>query len=140
MRARILPFLALTAAVAALAATSACGAGGETPAQAAGRGANGGGAAPVPVAIAKVEQKSMPLDISVIGTAEAYSNVAVHAQVTGQLTSVGFKEGDDVQQGQVLFTLDRRPLEGALAQAEAQLARDTAQANQAKSTAARYQD
>jgi len=82
----------------------------------------------------------MPLAISVIGTAEAFSNVAVRAQLTGALTSVNFKEGDDVKEGQALFTLDRRPLEGALQQAQATLERDTAQANQAKSTAARFQD
>ena len=75
-----------------------------------------------------------------IGTAEASSNVSVRAQITGSLTSVNFREGDDVTKGQVLFTLDRRPLEGALQQAEATLQRDTAQAAQAKSTAARFQD
>ena len=119
--------------------TAACSAGGETPAQAAG-GGRGGGTPAVPVATAKVEQKSMPLALTVIGTAEAYSNVAVHAQITGSLTSVNFKEGDDVTKGQVLFTLDRRPLEGALQQAQATLARDMAQSAQAKSTSARYQD
>lgn len=118
--------------------TAACSAGGETPAQAAGGGR--GGAPTVPVATAKVEQKSMPLALNVIGTAEASSIVAVHAQITGSLTSVNFKEGDDVMKGQVLFTLDRRPLEGALQQAQATLARDTAQAAQAKSTAARFED
>jgi len=114
-----------------------CSAGGETPAQAAGAR---GSAPVVPVATAKVEQKSMPLALAVIGTAEASSIVAVHAQITGLLTSVNFKEGDDVTKGQVLFTLDRRPLEGALQQAQATLVRDTAQAAQAKSTAARYDD
>jgi membrane fusion protein, multidrug efflux system len=119
----------------------ACSASGDTPAQAAGGGGGRGGGAPaVPVATAVVEQKSMPLAISVIGTAEAFSNVAVRAQITGALTSVNFKEGDDVKEGQALFTLDRRPLEGALQQAQATLERDTAQANQAKSTAARFQD
>ena len=117
-------------------AAAACSPGGETPAQAAGSR----GAPAVPVATAKVEQKSMPLALTVIGTAEASSNVAVHAQITGSLTSVNFMEGDDVTKGQVLFTLDRRPLEGALAQAQATLARDMAQSAQAKSTAARFQD
>ena len=64
----------------------------------------------------------MPLEIAVIGSGEAYSIVAVHAQITGELTSVNFKEGDDVSEGQVLFTLDRRPLEAALQQAQANLA------------------
>src|SRR5204862_294986 len=71
---------------------------------------------------------------------EAYSNVAVRAQTTGELISVNFKEGDDVRKGQVLFTLDRRPLEAALAQAEANLSRDIAQAQNARAQAARVQD
>src|SRR5688572_21685945 len=117
--------------------TAGCSAGGEAPAEAAGGGR--GGPPAVPVATAKVEQKSIPLALSVIGTAEASSNVAVRSQITGSLMSVNFKEGDDVVKGQVLFTLDRRPLEGALQQAEATLQRDTAQLAQAKSTAARFQ-
>ena len=112
--------LGAVAAILLTLGTAACSAGGETPAQAA--GARGGGAAAVPVATAKVEQKSIPLALTVIGTAEASSNVAVRAQLTGSLTSVNFKEGDDVAKGQVLFTLDRRPLEGVLQQAEATLA------------------
>jgi multidrug efflux system membrane fusion protein len=103
-------------------------------------GGRGNQAAVVPVAVASVVQKSMPIEIRVIGSAEAYSTVAVHAQVTGQLTSVSFKEGDDVQQGQVLFSLDRRPLEAALQQAQANLERDLAQAANAESQAKRYQD
>jgi multidrug efflux system membrane fusion protein len=106
--------------------------------QAGGRG--GGQAAAVPITVAQVVQKPMPLDLRVIGTAEAFSTVAVRAQITGELTSVTFKEGDDVKKGQVLFTLDRRPLEAALQQAQANLARDAATAANAKAQAARYQD
>src|SRR5262249_40387505 len=98
------------------------------------------GAAPVPVTVAKVERKSMPLEILAIGTVEASSSVAVRSQITGELTSVNFKEGDDVAQGQVLFTLDRRPLEAALKQAEANLARDLAQAANAQAQARRAQE
>jgi multidrug efflux system membrane fusion protein len=94
----------------------------------------------VPVTVAAVVEKEMPVEIAVIGTAEAYSSVAVHAQITGELTSVNFQQGDDVQAGQVLFTLDQRPLEALLHQAEANLARDSAQAANAKASAARYQD
>jgi membrane fusion protein, multidrug efflux system len=82
----------------------------------------------------------MPIEIRVIGTAEAYSTVAVHAQITGQLTAVRFKEGDDVTKGQALFELDRRPLETALLQAQANLERDIAQAANAASQAKRYED
>src|SRR5436190_24208904 len=104
----------------------------------AGRG--GGPNTAVPVATATVTDKAIPLEIDVIGTVEAYSTVSVRAQLTGELTSVTFKEGDDVRKGQVLFTLDRRPLEAVLAQAQANLDRDLAQAANAKSQAQRYQD
>ena len=105
----------------------------------AGRGGGGQNAA-VPVATATVVEKPMPIDLTVIGTAEPFSTVSVRAQITGELTSVSFKEGDDVAKGQVLFALDRRPLEGALLQAQANLERDTAQAANAKSQAQRYLD
>jgi multidrug efflux system membrane fusion protein len=103
-----------------------------------GRGGGAGGA--VPVVVAEVVEKPMPLDIGVIGTVEAYSTVAVRSQITGQLTAVNFKEGEDVHQGQVLFVLDRRPLEGVLAQAEANLKKDLAQAANSKQQLQRYQD
>lgn len=122
----------------------ACSSGGATektppPASAAG-GRGGGGSSAIPVTAAPVVEKPMPLDIEAIGQGEAYSNVAVHAQITGELTSVNFKEGDDVKKGQVLFTLDRRPLEAALQQAVATLAHDEAQAVNAAQQMQRYQD
>ena|SRR5687768_4338035 len=102
---------------------------------------NPGPAAPaVPVTVDRVVEKEMPLDVNVVGTAEAFSTVAVRAQVTGELKVVNFKQGDDVREGQVLFTLDHRPLEAALHQAEANLARDTAQAANAKVIAQRMED
>jgi membrane fusion protein, multidrug efflux system len=132
-------YLVLCLQVVLASSLAGCAGGGGTPAEAAaGRTVTGGNA--IPVATAKVERRSMPLTIDVIGSAEASSTVAVRAQITGALTSVHFKEGDDVASGQVLFTLDRRPLEATLAQAQATLARDTAQATQAKASAARYQD
>jgi multidrug efflux system membrane fusion protein len=82
----------------------------------------------------------MPIEVRVIGSAEPHQTVAVRAQVTGQLTSVNFREGDDVTKDQVLFELDRRPLEAALQQAQANLARDTAQLTNAEAQAKRFQD
>ncbi len=102
-----------------------------------GRGAQQGA---VPVTVAPVVSKAMPIEIRVIGSVEPFSTVAVRSQITGQLTAVNFKEGDDVKQGQVLFSLDRRPLESALRQAEANLERDVAQAENAASQAKRYED
>jgi multidrug efflux system membrane fusion protein len=120
--------------------SAACSGSAQQQQQQGPRGGGGRGDQVVPVAVATVVQKSMPIDIRVIGTAEAYSTVSLHAQITGQLTSVTFKEGDDVRQGQVLFELDKRPLEAALQQAEANLQRDIAQAANARSQAKRYQD
>src|SRR5262245_61800470 len=122
--------------------TAACS-GGEAAngaAPATGGGGRGGQQGPVPVTISTVEQKSMPIEIRVIGTVEPYSTVAVRAQITGQLTKVAFREGDDVREGQLLFSLDRRPLEAALQQAQANLNRDLAQASNAEAQAKRYQD
>jgi membrane fusion protein, multidrug efflux system len=119
----------------------ACSSGPEASAQQPSTGGRGGGAQQaVPVTVAPVVAKAMPIDVRVIGTTEAFSTVAVHAQITGELTSVTFKEGDDVKKGQVLFTLDRRPLEAALSQAQANLARDQAGAVNARAQAVRYRD
>src|SRR5262245_54252773 len=130
-----------TVAAAASIGTLGCAAEDQAvaPAAASGRGGRGGGA-PVPVTIAPVINKSMPIEISVIGTAEPFSNVAIRSQITGQLEKVNFTEGDDVQQGQVLFTLDRRPLELALREAQANLDRDTARAENAALMTKRYED
>jgi membrane fusion protein, multidrug efflux system len=88
--------------------------------------------AATPVTTGPVVRKSMPLEASVVGTVEAYSTVSVRAQITGELTAVHFQQGDDVQAGQELFSLDRRPYEAALLQAQANLERDTAEAANAK--------
>ena len=119
-------------------AAAACTVGNQAAANAPPGG--GGGPAGVPVTIAPVVIKSMPVELRVIGTAEASSSVAIRAQVSGELTKVHFTEGDDVQEGQVLFTLDRRPYEASLRQAEANLQRDVAQAANARAQAQRLQD
>ncbi|HET7343701.1 MAG TPA: efflux RND transporter periplasmic adaptor subunit, partial [Methylomirabilota bacterium] len=87
---------------------------------------------PVPVAVAPVEKKPMPLQIQAIGTVEAYAVVSVRAQVGGELMRVHIKEGQDVRKGDLLFTIDPRSLEAALAQAEATLAKDRGQVQQAR--------
>ena len=117
--------------------------GGEAVSTTPAPGGRGGGPAAqpaVPVATTTVVQKSVPLTVQGIGTVIAASTVTVRAQVTGEMMSVHFIEGEEVQQGQILVTIDKRPLEAALAQAEAALARDIAQSANAKSQAARYQD
>jgi multidrug efflux system membrane fusion protein len=94
---------------------------------------------PVPVMAALVEQKDVPLQVHAIGAVEAYSMVAVKTQITGELTGVFFKEGEDVQKGQLIFTLDKRPLEADVRRAEGALARDEAQARNALGEQRRYE-
>jgi multidrug efflux system membrane fusion protein len=92
----------------------------------------------VPVTVADAVLKTVPLEVHVIGNVEAYSTVSVKSLVAGQLERVHFREGEDVKQGQVLFSIDRRPFEATLQQAEANLARDLAQQNLAQVQAKRY--
>jgi membrane fusion protein, multidrug efflux system len=99
-----------------------------------------GGGGTVPVTVGTVVQKTVPVDLRVIGSVEPASTVEIRSQITGQLQSIGFKEGDDVKQGDVLFNLDRRPLEAALKQAEANLQRDVAQSTNANVQAERLAD
>jgi multidrug efflux system membrane fusion protein len=94
---------------------------------------------PVPVRVATVVRRTVPLDVRVIGAGEAYSTVSIKAQVSGELVGVHFREGDFVKKGQLLFTIDRRPFDAALQQAEANLARDKAQATNARQQAQRYE-
>ena len=95
---------------------------------------------PVPVSVATAAQESFPIEVRAVGTAEASAVIQVRSQISGELIRVGFNEGADVQQGDLLFEIDPRPYEDALRLAEAALQRDTAglkqaQANEARDTA-----
>ena len=72
---------------------------------------------------------SSPIEIRAVGTAEASAVIQARSQVSGELVRVGFSEGADVQQGDLLFEIDPRPYEHALQLAEAALQRDTAVLN-----------
>lgn len=112
-----------------------------------------GGMPPVPVSVAVAAQESMPVQIRAIGTVEPASTVQIKSQVAGELLSVHFTEGRDVNKDDLLFEIDPRPYREALAQAEAavtkdraqqaqaqaNLARDTAQAKSAEADAYRYE-
>ena len=91
----------------------------------------------VPVSIAKAVQESVPADLRVVGTVEASAIVQVRSQVAGPLVRVAFTEGQNVNAGDLLFEIDRRPFEDALRQAEAAVNRDRAQINQMDATLAR---
>jgi multidrug efflux system membrane fusion protein len=85
-----------------------------------------------------VIQKTVPVQVRAIGNVEAYSTISVKSQIEGILTRVHFKEGQDVNKGDLLFTIDPRPYEAALKQAEANLAKDTAQLENARVEVTRY--
>lgn len=123
-----------------------------------GRG-RGDATAVVPVAVATVTRKDVPIDLDAIGNVEAYSTISVKAEVGGELTKVSFQEGDFVNKGDVLFSIDPRSLQAqldqaqaelgqaqanlvrdraALGQAQANLSRDTANQKYARSEASRY--
>lgn len=93
---------------------------------------------PVPVLAAKVVQRDVPHQLHEIGTVEAFESIAIKARVEGNLEAIGFKEGDFVKQDQLLFTIDPRPFAAALKQAQANLARDEANASQARTDEQRY--
>jgi len=93
----------------------------------------------VPVTVATAELKTMPIDLTAIGSADAYTSVSIKAQVNAVLEEVHIKEGQFVKKGDLLFTLDARPFQAALAQAEANLARDKAQAELNEVQARRYE-
>jgi len=93
---------------------------------------------PVPVTIATATQQTVPSVINAIGAVQPYSTVSVKAQVEGELTDVHFKEGQEVKQGDLLFTIDPRPFEARVAEAEANLARDVAKQEQAEAEEHRY--
>jgi len=127
--ARVILAVAVISASACSNKTSAAGAGAAGGGR--GRGGRGGGGDAV-VVTAKAFEKDVPVDIAAIGNVEAFAAISIRSQVTGQLQEIAFHEGDFVKAGQRLFTLDRRPFEAALAQAEANLARDKALLAQAE--------
>jgi len=94
--------------------------------------------ADVPVRVAKAGLQTMPVQVIAIGNVEAFASVSIKPLVSGALETIKFEEGQDVKKGRLLFTIDRRPFEAALAQAQAMLARDKATAANARLDAGRY--
>src|SRR5438067_5079901 len=123
-------------ALACLGLYGCAGSGNATPGTGKG-GKKGGGGGDVPVTVVKVERKDVPVDVQVIGNVEAYSTIAVKAQVGGILNKVSFQEGDYVKKNDLLFTIDARQLTAQLQQAKANLAKNTAQLRQAEANLAR---
>lgn len=120
---RLAGSLVLVAATALASAGCSDRAGGAPPAAA---------PAAVPVGVATVERKMVPLQVVTVGNVQAYTTVGVKSQIAGQITKVHFTEGREVKRGDPLFTLDPRPFEASLRQNEANVAKDVAQRRQAE--------
>jgi len=83
--------------------------------------------------VAAVQQRTVPVYLTALGTVTAYNTVVVNARVSGQLLRVNFREGQNVRKGQLLMEIDPAPYKAALDQAIGQLAKD--QANQSNMAA-----
>ncbi|HXO88687.1 MAG TPA: MdtA/MuxA family multidrug efflux RND transporter periplasmic adaptor subunit [Candidatus Acidoferrales bacterium] len=91
------------------------------------------------VGVSTVEKKDVPYYLSGLGSVTAFNTVTVHTRVDGQLMDVNFKEGQFVRAGDVLATIDSRPYQVALDQAQGQLSKDLASQADAKVDLGRYQ-
>lgn len=89
---------------------------------------------PVWVSISEAVSQDVPVYIDEIGTCTAYEIVSIRPQVSGQITKIHFTDGADLKKGDLLFTIDPRPYEAALKQAQASLAKSTAALALAKSS------
>jgi multidrug efflux system membrane fusion protein len=103
-----------------------------------GRGGNADGNARIPVAVTPAQRRDLPVYLDGLGSVEAFNTVTLKSRVDGQMMEVRFKEGQDVKKGDLLAIIDSRPYEVALAQAQANLAKDTAQLTDAKLNVDRY--
>jgi multidrug efflux system membrane fusion protein len=94
----------------------------------------------VPVSVAQVTFRTVPVRLRAIGNVEPYTTVAVKARIDGQIVAVHFKEGQEVRKGDTLFEIDRRPFEAQLAQAQATLGKDRALLDHANEQEKRYKE
>ena len=112
---------------------------GSSSASGAKKGMRPGGDGTVPVTVSKVVRKNVPIEIEAVGNVEAYLTVTVKSQANGEITQVLFHEGDFVKKGDQLFTIDPRPYQAQLNQAQANLTKDQAVLAQVQANLARDQ-
>lgn len=110
---------------------TSCGPGAAAP------GKSAGGPPVVPVVVGEVMKKDMPVVLPGIGNVRAFSEVSVKPRVSGQIAKVLFKEGQEVNEGDILLTIDPQPFEVALTQARARLAQAQSVAELAETRAGR---
>jgi membrane fusion protein, multidrug efflux system len=105
-----------------------------------GQGGPGGMGMKIPVAVAKAENRDMPVYLSGLGSVEAFNTVVVKSRIDGQLVDIKFREGQEVNKGDLLAVIDPRPYEVALSQAEATLYKDQSALKDAQLNLQRFED
>ena len=93
---------------------------------------------PVPVQVALVQQRTVPVALGALGTVTAYNTVTLNSRVSGQILRVNFREGQNVHKGELLLQIDPRPYQAALDQATGQLAKDEANLRNMEAESQRY--
>ncbi|KAA2211972.1 efflux RND transporter periplasmic adaptor subunit [Teichococcus oryzae] len=104
-----------------------------------GRRGGPGNGVPVPVTVAAAERRDLRLMLDALGTVQALNNITVRSQVSGTLTEVLFREGQEVKAGEILARIDDRTYAAALAQAVGKKNYDLAQLENARADLRRYQ-
>jgi multidrug efflux system membrane fusion protein len=95
---------------------------------------------PAPVTATAAISRDVPVYIDAVGKTVAQETVSIHPQLSGRITAIAFPDGADLKKGQILFTVDPRPFEAALHQAEANLAQKKAEADLAETELKRAED
>jgi membrane fusion protein, multidrug efflux system len=93
---------------------------------------------PVPVAVTEVQQSDVPINLSGLGQVQAFNEAMIRPQVSGQITSIDYSEGQLVQKGALLAQISPRPYQARLDQAKAMLAKDEAHVSNAEANLGRY--
>jgi membrane fusion protein, multidrug efflux system len=93
---------------------------------------------PIPISLATAQLTHFPVVLKGLGTAQAFNTVTVRSRVDGQIVKIAFREGQIIQQGDLLAQIDSRPYQAALDQAIAKKAQDDATLNNAKLDLQRY--
>src|SRR5260370_22818644 len=112
----------------------------QNPHASGGKKGAGRGAMTIPVAVATAEKRDLPVYLSGLGAVDAFNTVVVKSRIDGQLVDIKFREGQQVNEGDVLSVIDARPYEVALSQAEATLYKDQSALKDAKLNLQRFQD
>jgi membrane fusion protein, multidrug efflux system len=134
----LIGWLGLIAGVVTLA--GGCGNSSQNPQAAGGRKGQDRGSITVPVTVAKAESRDLPVILSGLGSVDAFNTVVVKSRIDGQLVQVAFREGQEVNKGDLLAVIDSRPYEVQLSQTEATLYKDQSALKDAKLNLQRFQD